>query len=235
MKNKKLILVGLVVVAIVGGVIALGSILGNNASDDVVVDSNGKVRTGSNASYAVSREDSDNQLVNDYVESLESTDIDTEKLDPNLGYNIEYSKDDSNNDSKESISENTTTEQPIQNDTLNLYHVDEETSKQYWIAWEQANVEDMYFYRDKFMTDMVVGLLSGNIKYCPMISSSAQDKYANGFIPQSLSVNVTSIDTENCIAVASVKFTDESVKNYNIRYSLNSEKVVTEFIVTEEE
>lgn len=234
MKNKKLILVGLIVVVIVGGVIALGSILGNNASDDVVVDSNGKVRTGSNASYAVSREDSDNQLVNDYVKSLESTEFDTEKLDPNLGYNIEYSKDDSKNDSKESVSENTT-EQPIQNNNLNLYHVDEEASKQYWIAWEQANVEDMYFYRDKFMTDMVVGLLSGNIKYCPMVSSSVQDNYANGFIPQSLSVDVTSIDTENCTAVASVKFTDESVKNYSIRYSLNSEKVVTEFIVTEEE
>ena len=224
MKSKKIIFFGLVTIGLISGVVLLGTILGKNSTDDVVVDSSGKVREGSNASYAVARETEDNQLVKEFLSKVEEN--------KNKIYNedtdeYEYKESETKPDGIE------VEEQESLDNNLSLYHVDEDTSRQYWISWEQSNVDDMYYYSDDFMPDMIVGLLAGNIKYCPMITSDVQSKYKDGIIPQSSSVSVSTIDTENCNATVVVVFTDNSTKTYNISYHLNSMYIVDEFTVSE--
>lgn len=230
-KNKKSILIVLLIAIVVVGVIVISSLLGGNASNNSVVDSDGKVKTGSNASYSVAREQLDKQIVDDFIESLESDEeIDMSKLDPEQGYNFE---DDIMEGEGDDISPLDDEGVVNNNDNSNLYCTDETSSRQYWVTWEQNNVEDMYYYKDTFMDDMIIGLLSGNIKSCPMITAGVQDTYANGILPQNKSVEVVSVDTNSCTAVASVIFMDDTVKNYNISYSLNSDDEVNNFTVVE--
>lgn len=259
--KKSGILAGVVIASLFIGVSIAGTILGNRASmSKEVVDMNGDVREGSNAAYAVAREEFDSSVANDFIESVKNGSS-VSKIDKDAFYPFDY---DVYEEAVNTVGYDDSTESDIQveesnNDTvvddtnesepLNEEQVEEtkdnkvdnsvpfahssEDSLNYWIDWEGKNIDDVYYYDDRFMPDMIVGLLSGYIEYCPMLDSVFAKNHQYGIIPENKNVEVLSIDTSSCSAEVKVTFTDNSTKNYDITYSLDSDECLSSFNATE--
>lgn len=214
MRNKKVVLIGIIVFGLVFIAMAIGSILGKSVTEKQVVDSEGNIITGSNAEYAIARKEIDKQVDAEYEAYIEQAIAERDK----------QMLEEEDTDEEDSI--------PVE-DFSNCFSYSYNESLEYWASWESSNVESVYCYSDDYIPDMITGLLSGYIKECPMITVPLQDRYSDGFVPKSNSISIDSLDTASKTAEVSITFEDGSSKSYTVSYSLDESDLVDDFIVEE--
>lgn len=169
------------------------------------------------------------------VDNASSTDADDSvSLDDG---DIEYSE--SKNPTTEATTEQVTTEAPntesVESEEGNAANEDKasqvpvaksnEESEQYWKDYIASVSTDLFSEVELTSTnisDIIKGNLLGNIYGCAFTTTDFKNIYVNGFFADIVDCEISELNWEGKSCIAKITFTDNSVKEYNVSYKLDS-------------
>ena len=105
--------------------------------------------------------------------------------------------------------------------------------EEFWNNWISSNIDsevEFISLSEDIIPDIIVNLVKGYVVGCPCVSADFQETYKFGFFNSVKDVRLVNTDIDNLTCRVDVIFNDDSVQEYDVRYSYMNDSMVDKII-----